>query len=317
MRIVVLDGHTLNPGDLSWQDLEALGNCSIHARTPASETVARSADAEIILTNKVPLGREQLRQLPKLRYIGVLATGVNVVDLDAARERGIIVTNVPDYSTPSVAQTVFAHLLHLTHHVAEHGASVRSGAWSSSADFCYWNFPLLELDSLTLGLVGYGRIARKVACIGQALGMQLLVHTRSCPQLPAGAEHVDLDELFRRSDVVSLHCPLSEQTHHLVDARRLALMKSSAFLINTGRGPLIDEPALAAALNAGKLAGAGLDVLSSEPPSADNCLLQARNCWITPHLAWASTAARRRLMQIAVANVRAFVAGTPANVVSG
>lgn len=317
MNIVVLDGHTLNPGDLSWSALEALGACRVFDRTPPGETVARAADAEIALTNKTVLDRDTLARLPRLRYIGVLATGYNVVDLAAARERGIAVTNVPGYSTASVVQITFALLLELTHHVGAHADGVRAGRWSRSVDFCYWDSPLVELAGLTLGLVGFGNVGRGVAQAGTAFGMRVLAHTRTVPKSGVeGVSFTDLETVFRQSDIVSLHCPLTEATRQLINRERLAWMKPTAFLINTGRGPLVDEAALADALNAGRLAGAGLDVLSTEPPTADNPLLAARNCVITPHIGWATRAARERLMRIAVENVRAFLAGQPQNVVS-
>ena len=317
MKIVVLDGFTLNPGDLDWAGLRALGDCEIHDRTAPDEIVPRAADAEIILTNKTVLNRATLAALPKLKYIGVLATGINVVDAVAARERGIPVTNVPDYGTRSVAQLTFALLLELAHHAGHHAQTVREGRWSRCADFCYWDFPLLELDGLTMGLVGFGRIGRAVSQLAAAFGMKVLVHSRCAPEnLPPGVRFVGLEELFRSSDVVSLHCPLTPETKQLVNVERLAWMKHTAFLINTSRGPLVDEAALADALNAGKISGAALDVLSVEPPPAGNPLLTAKNCLITPHLAWATRAARARLMRIAVANVAAFLAGTPENVVN-
>ncbi len=317
MNIVVLDGHTLNPGDLTWSALEALGPCRVFDRTLPGETVARAAEAEIALTNKTVLSRDTLVRLPRLRYIGVLATGYNVVDLAAARERGIAVTNVPGYSTASVVQLTFALLLELTHHVGAHADGVRAGRWSRSADFCYWESPLVELAGLTLGLVGFGNVGRGVARAAAAFGMRVLVHTRTRPTGGVeGVTFVDLEAVFRQSDVVSLHCPLTDATRHLVNRERLAWMKPTAFLINTGRGPLVDEAALADALNAGRLAGAGLDVLSTEPPAAGNPLLAAKNCVITPHIGWATRAARERLMRIAVENVRAFQAGQPQNVVS-
>lgn len=317
MKIVVLDGFTLNPGDLDWAGLRALGDCEIHDRTAPDEIVPRAADAEIILTNKTVLNRATLAALPKLKYIGVLATGINVVDAVAARERGIPVTNVPDYGTRSVAQLTFALLLELAHHAGHHAQTVREGRWSRCADFCYWDFPLLELDGLTMGLVGFGRIGRAVSQLAAAFGMKVLVHSRCAPEnLPPGVRFVGLEELFRSSDVVSLHCPLTPETKQLVNVERLAWMKHTAFLINTSRGPLVDEAALADALNAGKISGAALDVLSVEPPPASNPLLTAKNCLITPHLAWATRAARARLMRIAVANVAAFLAGTPENVVN-
>lgn len=314
MHIVVLDGFTLNPGDLSWDALRALGSCSLYDRTPPDQVVARTAGAEVALTNKTVLNAAQMAALPQLRYIGVLATGTNVVDLAAARAQGIVVTNVPAYSTRSAAQLTLALLLELCHHVGHHAGTVRGGRWSRSPDFCYWDYPLVELDGRTLGIVGFGSIGRAVADLARAFGMQVQVHTRR-PELAAGSgvKCVGLDELFRTSDVVSLHCPLTEQTRQLVNASRLRLMKPTAFLLNTGRGPLVDEGALAAALREGQLAGAALDVLSVEPPPVHHPLFQAPNCLITPHIAWATDAARKRLMQQAVENVRAFLAGQPIN----
>lgn len=320
MKIVVLDGYALNPGDMSWQALAALGNCMVYDRTPKELVVERAAGADVVLTNKVVLAAEQLAQLPQLRYIGVTATGFNVVDVEAARRQNILVTNVPAYSTASVAQLVFALLLELTQQVGHHARLVREGRWSASPDFCFWDRPLVELDGLTLGIVGFGAIGRRVARLAGAFGMEVLVYTAHPEKYRQSAEGKDarfvgLDELFVASDAVTLHCPLTEETRALVDARRLESMKPTAYLINTGRGPLVDEAALAAALNSGRIAGAGLDVLSAEPPPADNPLLPAANCCITPHIAWATRAARERLMATAVANVRAFVAGQPQNVV--
>ncbi len=317
MRIVVLDGHTLNPGDLSWDALRALGECVIYERTPPARVLARAAEAEIILTNKTVLDRAALGRLPRLRYVGVLATGYNVVNVAAARERGVIVTNVPAYSTPSVVQLTFALLLELTHHAGRHAAGVHAGRWTRCRDFCYWETPLVELAGLTLGVVGFGRIGRAVAEAGRAFGMRILAHTRTVPPAPpAGVEFVALETLFRQADVVSLHCPLTPETERLVNAERLAWMKPTALLLNTGRGPLVDEVALAAALRENRPAGAGLDVLSTEPPKADNPLLAAPNVVITPHIGWATRAARERLMQTAVENVRAFLAGRPQNAVN-
>jgi glycerate dehydrogenase len=317
MKIVVLDGHTLNPGDLDWQSLTSLGEVEIHPRTAPSEVVARAQGAEVLLTNKVVLDRATIEQLPQLRYIGVIATGYNVVDLDAARERGITVTNVPAYSTPSVTQLTFALLLDLTHRVGHHSDGVREGAWANSQDFAYWDFPLVELDGLKMGLIGFGAIAQGVARVAQALGMHVLATRRGDrpPEVP-GVEIVDMDTLFRESDVISVHCPLTPETRGLVNAARLATMKPTAYVLNTSRGPVIAEQDLADALNAGQIAGAGLDVLSTEPPKADNPLLSARNCVITPHIAWASRAARGRLLGVVTANIRAFAQGTPQNVVS-
>jgi glycerate dehydrogenase len=275
MKIVVLDGFTLNPGDLAWDPLRALGECVIHDRTPDAEVARRSAGAEVLLTNKTPITGGALDGLPSVRYVGVLATGFNIVDVNAARSRGIVVTNVPGYSTYSVAQLVFAHILHLTHHVAEHSASVRSGDWTRCQDFSYAVTPLIELCGLTLGIVGYGRIGKQVGQIGKALGMDVLAHDPS-PEPSEGVEFCGLDDLFRRSDVVTLHCPLTPESRHIVNRARLMLMKRSALLINTSRGPLVDERALAPALDEGVIAGAGLDVLTDEPPDAGNPLLKAR-----------------------------------------
>jgi glycerate dehydrogenase len=316
MKIVVLDGFTLNPGDLSWSDLQALGPCTLFDRTSPTEVLARAADAEIVLTNKIVLSRETIQRLPRLQYIGVLATGTNIVDLKAARERGIPVANVPTYGTTSVAQMTFALLLELAQHVGHHADTVRQGRWTRSADWCYWDFPLIELNGLTLGIVGFGRIGRAVAELGAAFGMQVLASHPSAGAPTPGVRFVEVDAVFRESDVVSLHCPLTPETAKLVNARRLSFMKRTAFLLNTSRGLLVDEPALAEALNSGRIAGAALDVLSVEPPPADNPLLAARNCLITPHIAWGTRAARSRLMHIAVENVRAFLQGQPQNVVN-
>ena len=316
MRIVVLDGHTLNPGDLSWNALETLGEYTVHERTAPGQVMDRVHGHQAVLTNKVALPAALLEKLPGLQYIGLMSTGTDVIDLEAAGKRGIVVTNVPDYSTPSVAQLTFALLLELCTQAGPHSEGVRAGKWSRSKDFCYADSPLIELEGLTLGLVGFGRIGRRVASIGRAFGMKVIVCTRRRPVRDEEAiGFVDLEMLFRQSDVVSLHCPLTPATRGLVDAERLACMKSSAFLVNTARGPLVDEAALAEALNDGKIAGAALDVLSSEPPPANNPLLNARNCLITPHLGWATTAARRRLMEMVVSNLQGFLAGQARNVV--
>jgi len=316
MNIVVLDGFTANPGDLSWEPLRTLGDCTFYDRTPAALTVERARDAEIVLTNKVVLDRDTLLHLPRLRYIGVLATGTNVVDAASAAERGVTVTNVPAYSTRSVAQLVFALVLELAQHVGAHSAAARAGRWTTSPDFCFWDQSLVELDGLTLGLVGFGHIGQTVAGLGRAFGMHVIVHSRT-RRPEAGVEFVDLETLFRQSDVLSLHCPLTPETKGLVNAGRLALMKPTAFLINTGRGPLVDEAALAEALNAGVLTGAGVDVLSTEPPRPDNPLLMAKNCLVTPHIGWATQAARERLLKTVVSNLQAFLSGKPQNVVRG
>ncbi len=318
MNIVVLDGYTLNPGDLNWEPLLDLsGDCKLYERTSPQEVVERARDAAIVLTNKVVLDRATLGQLPSLRYVGVLATGVNVIDLDATRERGITVANVPAYSTPSVVQLTFALLLELTNRVGHHAGSVRGGNWVRSKDFAYWDFPQIELAGLRMGLVGFGAIAQGVARVAQALGMEVSVTRRGtqADEVP-GVQLVDMETLFRQSDVLSIHCPLTPETRGLVNAERLALMKGSAFVLNTSRGPIVHEADLAAALNGGKIAGAGLDVLSTEPPAADNPLLSAKNCLVTPHIAWATRAARSRMLDIVVANIRAFMDGQPQNVVT-
>ena len=317
MNIVVLDGYTLNPGDLSWDGLRALDECDIYDRTPPELVVERARGAEAVLTNKVIVGREQMEQLPNLRYIGVLATGYNIVDTAAARERGIPVTNVPEYGTRSVAQMTFALLLELTQHVGHHARTVRDGRWTRSPDFCYWDYPLIELADRTMGIVGIGRIGRAVAELALAFGMQVLAYDVNTPaNLPEGIRMTDLETLLRESDVVSLHCPLTAENQGVIDWERLALMKPTAFLINTSRGPLVVARDLADALNAGRLAGAGVDVLPVEPPPADNPLLTAKNCLVTPHIAWATGAARARLMATVVDNLRAFLAGKPRNVVN-
>jgi len=317
MKIVVLDGAALNPGDLDWGGLKSLGDCSVYARTVPDELLDRAAGAEVAITNKVPFNRTVIEQLPALHYVGVTATGYNVIDTDAAREHGIVVTNVPNYGTVSVAQMVFALLLELTQHVGDHSRVVRDGKWSRSDKFCFWDSSLVELDGLTLGIVGLGRIGRRVAELGKAFGMKVVAYDAVADiSGNDGVAGVSLDDLFRRADVISLHCPLTPDTERLVNKERLAMVKKSAFLINTARGPLVDENALAEALNEGRLAGAGLDVLGMEPPLPDNPLLTARNCLITPHIAWATLASRGRLMKTTIENVRAFLAGAPKNVVN-
>jgi len=316
MKIVILDAYTANPGDLSWAPLEAIGQCDIHDRTPVEQTVERCRDAEIVITNKAVLKRETILALPKLRYIGVTATGYNVVDTAAATERGIVVTNVPGYSTPAVAQAVISMLLEFTNHTAHHAQTVRDGRWSACPDFCYWDHPIIELRGRTLGLLGFGDIGSAVARIAVAFGMKVIAARRSWTvPPPEGVTAATVDEVFRESDVISLHCPLTDDTRHIINERNLAMMKPTAFLINTARGPLVDEPALAHALNQGQIAGAALDVLSTEPPPAGNPLFMAKNCLITPHLAWASRESRARLIDVAAVNVRAFLAGAPVNVV--
>ena len=317
MRLVVLDGFTMNPGDLEWRTLEALGELAVYERTPAAEILARSASAEILLTNKTPLTRESIEALPSLRFIAVLATGYNVVDLAAAKQRGIPISNAPAYSTRSVQQMTFALLLELTQQCGAHDRAVKEGAWCTCQDITFQLQPLLELDGLTLGVLGFGAIGRAVAQTALSFGMKVVTASRTRPaSLPVGVEWVSQEELFRQSDVVSLHCPLTEDTAKIVCERTLAWMKPTALLINTSRGGLVDEEALAQALNKGRLSGAGVDVLSTEPPEPANPLLRARNCIITPHCAWATRAARQRLLDITVANVKAFQAGCPQNVVN-
>jgi len=316
MKIVVLDGFTLNPGDLSWEELRRLGECEIFERSSGGEVPARLAGAGAALTNKVVVSREIMVRLPELRYIGVTATGFNIVDTAAAKELGITVTNVPAYGTDSVAQAAFALLLELTNHTGHHARTVREGRWSRSPDFCYWDYPLAELAGRVFGIVGFGRIGRKAGEIAAAFGMQVLAVARPERELPETVRAVSLETLLRESDVVSLHCPLTPQTQGLINRERLALMKPGAFLLNTSRGPLIVEEDLAEALRAGRLGGAGLDVLAVEPPRPDNPLFSAPNCYITPHQAWATQAARQRLMNVSVANLRQFLAGHPQNVVN-
>ena len=315
-RIVVLDAYALNPGDLNWEKLQALGNCELFDRTPPEQVVGRVRDAEIVITNKALLPRDVIHDLPKLKYVGVMATGYNVVDVQAARERDIPVTNVPIYGTNSVAQMVFAHLLNLTQRVAHHAQAVREGRWASATDWCFWDFPLSELEGATMGIVGFGRIGQATARLAHAFGMRVLAYDAFPVKGPEFAQLVDLETVFRESDVISLHCPLTPDNEKLVNAERLQLMKPTSFLINTSRGPLVDEQALAEALNAGRLAGAGLDVIRVEPPTGDNRLFSAKNCFVTPHIAWATRESRARLMGTVIDNVAAFLAGEPQNVVN-
>ena len=316
MKIVILDGYSANPGDLSWKELEKLGEVTVYDRTKPSETVARAANSDIVLTNKVVINKDVMAQLPQLKYIGVLATGYNVVDIEAAHERGIIVTNVPAYSTESVAQMVFAHLLTVTNRTEHYAIQNRSGRWTENPDFCYWDFPHQELSGKTFGIVGLGNIGQRVAQIAQAFGMKVKALTsKAAEALPNGIEKATIEELLATSDVLSLHCPLTDNTRHLINAATLRQMKPSAILINTGRGPLIDDQAVAEALAEGRLAAFCADVLTEEPPKADNPLLSQPNAFITPHIAWASTEARIRLLQVATDNVQAFLNGSPMNVV--
>lgn len=314
MKIVVLDGYAANPGDLRWDELQSLGECTIYDRTAPSEILERASGAEILLTNKTVLTAEHMVALPELKYIGVLATGYNIVDTEAAKERGIIVTNIPAYSTDSVAQMVFAHILNIAQQVQHHSEEVHKGRWSSNKDFCFWDTPLIELRGKKLGIIGLGHTGFTTARIAIGFGMQVCAFTSKTNfQLPPEIRKMELDELFRECDIISLHCPLTDSTRELVNAERLKTMKHTAILINTGRGPLINEQDLADALNNGDIHAAGLDVLSQEPPRADNPLLTAKNCYITPHIAWASTAARERLMQIMIENIKAYSSGKVIN----
>ena len=315
MKIVVLDGFTLNPGDLSWSFLESFGKYEIYDRTSPEQVVERVADAEIVLTNKVVITPDHLEDIPSLKYIGVLATGYNVVDLDACRSRGITVTNVPGYSGMSVPQLIFSLLLEIANRVDLHSQSVHAGEWSSCVDFCYMKTPQLELDGLTFGLIGYGNIGMKTAAIAESFGMKVLVSSRTKKELPFG-EFVELEQLYAKADVISLCCPLTDSTHEMINKDSIARMKDGVIIINTGRGPLINEQDVADALESEKLGALGADVLSTEPPSPDNPLIGAKNAFITPHYAWATSAARKRLISTVESNIKAFVDGNPVNVVS-
>ena len=314
MKIVALDGYTANPGDLSWDELKALGECVIYDRTAPEEVLERAADAEVVLTNKVVITADMMAALPQLKYIGVMATGYNIVDIDAARERGIIVTNIPSYSTDSVAQMVFAHILNIAQQVQHHSEAVHQGRWTASKDFCFWDTPLIELRGKKIGIVGLGHTGYTTARIAIGFGMEVYAYTsKSSFQLPPEIKKMELDQLFSECDIISLHCLLTDKTRELVNAARLKLMKPTAILINTGRGQLVNEQDLADALNNGQIYAAGLDVLSQEPPKADNPLLTARNCYITPHIAWASAAARERLMGILLDNLKGYMEGKVIN----
>ena len=312
MKIVVLDGYAANPGDLSWEPLKQLGQLTVYDRTAKEDTAARMAGADLVLTNKTIITRELMAGCPSLKYIGVLATGYNVVDVAAARELGVTVSNIPAYSTDSVAQMVFALLLEICHNVGHHSAQVHAGRWSSNADFCFWDNPLMELSGKTMGIVGYGRIGKKVAEIARCFGMNVIAWTRT----PRDPECVSLDELLQKSDVISLHCPLFPETQNLINRDTIARMKDGAIIINTSRGPVVNDQDLADALKSGKLYAAAADVATVEPIPADNPLLGVKNMFFTPHIAWATYEARVRLMDIAVENVKAFIAGKPVNVVS-
>ena len=312
MKICILDGYSLNPGDLDWSPVERLGDVTLFDRTSADKIVERAADADVVLTNKVPFSADTLRQLPRLRFICVLATGYNIIDTEAAARQGVVVANIPAYSTMSVAQMAFAHILNITNHVASYAREVADGKWTNCPDFCFWDSALTELAGKTMGIVGLGNTGMATARIAVALGMKVVAMTsKSADTLPEGITPAPLDDVLASADVVSLHCPLTPSTRHLINAASIAKMKPSAILINTGRGPLVDEQAVADALNGGRLAAFGADVLSQEPPRGDNPLLSARNCFLTPHIAWATLEARTRLMSTATENVRQFIAGEP------
>ena len=316
MKIVILDGYGLNPGDLSWQEFEKMGDVTVYDRTSPSEVHDRAKDADVILTNKVVLNKETIDGLPSLKYIGVLATGYNVVDIEAAHSRGITVTNIPAYSTMSVVQQVFALLLAVTNRPEHYALETRAGEWSRSKDFCYWNTPLIELAGKNFGIVGLGNIGMAVAKVALAFGMKVLAFTsKEIEDLPDGIEKVTLSGLFSSSDIISLHCPLTTQTAQLINAESISEMKTGVILINTGRGPLVDEKAVAEALKSGKIRAFCADVLSTEPPAGDNPLLAAPNTYITPHIAWATKEARERLMKIAGSNLKSFLSGKPVNAV--
>ncbi len=318
MKIVILDGYTLNPGDLSWAGFEAMGSLKVYDRTKAEEIVSRIGDAEIVITNKTPLSRDTIMRATNIKYIGVLATGYNVVDVEAAKENGIPVTNIPTYGTTSVAQFTFALLLEICHHVGIHSQAVRDGEWSINPDFSFWKFPLIELADKTIGIIGYGRIGQSVGNVATALGMKVLAYD----QYPNkslendNVRYVSLDVLLANADVITLHCPLTPENEGLINKSTIASMKDGVIILNTARGPLINEHDLAEGLNSGKVYGAAIDVVSSEPIKPDNPLLTAKNCMITPHIAWAPKEARTRLMEIAVANLKAFIDGAPIFVVN-
>jgi len=317
MKIVVLDGYTLTPGDLTWEGLAALGDLTIYDRTPEDKVVERIGDAEIIFINKIKITKEILEKT-KVKYIGVLATGYNVVDIDAARDLGVLVSNIPTYGTASVAQMVFALLLEICHHVGAHDAAVKNGEWQTKTDFCFWNYPLIELAGKSMGIIGYGRIGQATGQLAQAFGMKILAYNRN-PDPSLENDHlrfVELDELYAKSDVISLHCPLSDSTKGIINKNSIGKMKDGVILINTSRGPLIVEEDLAEALNNGKVYAAGVDVVSVEPIKADNPLLNAKNIFITPHIAWAPIESRERLMSIAVENLTSFLRGNPQNIVN-
>lgn len=314
MKIVILDGHTLNPGDLSWKAFEELGEVVVYERSSPEEVIKRALDCDVLITNKAIVSSQAIQEADNLKYIGVTATGVNIVDIDAASEKGVPVCNVAGYGPDSVAQMVFAHVLNLVHRLARQADDVRKGGWSVSPDFCYWLHPALELTGLTFGIIGLGEIGQSVSRIAQGFGMKVIAFTRDESRVPPdGVSWKSLDELFAESDFISLHSPLTPETENTINRSNISKMKPSAYILNTGRGQLVDETALAEALNSGRIAGAGLDVLSTEPPKADNPLLSAKNCFVTPHIAWATKAARERLMQMSADNLKAFVSGSIVN----
>ena len=317
MKITVLDGYGLNPGDMSWDELKALGDVEIFDRTPREQVVERAKDSEIILTNKVKIDDEIMSQLPQLMYVGVLATGYNVVDVKAANKRGIIVTNIPTYSTDSVAQMTFAHILTISNRVEHYAIENRKGRWSNNPDFCYWDTPLVDLTGKTLGIVGLGHIGLRVAAIAKQFGMDVFAYTsKTAAELPLGLQKTTLEGLYAVSDILTLHCPLTDETRELINSRSIAKMKKGIVIINTGRGQLINEHDVAEALKSGYICGYGADVMSEEPPKEDNELLLQPNAFITPHIAWASMDSRIRLMNQTVNNIKAFMNGRPINVVN-
>jgi len=317
MKIVVLDGYTLNPGDLSWEGFKNLEELIMFDRTPADKVAEHIGDAEIVLTNKTPITKETLDACLGVKYIGVLATGYNVVDTDAAKEKGIPVTNIPTYGTSAVAQFVIALLLEICHNVGAHSQAVHEGRWASCADFCFWDHPLTELDGKTIGFIGFGRIGQAAAKIASAMGLRVLAcDTFESDEGRQLAEYVPFEELLSRADIISLHCPLLPSTQGIINKDSISRMKDNVIILNTARGPLIEEQDLADALNSGKVSAAGLDVVSVEPIKEENPLLKAKNCFITPHIAWATGESRKRLMDIAVNNLKAFLSGNPTNVVN-
>ncbi len=324
MKIVVLDGYTLNPGDLSWDGLKKIGETTVYDRTSydlggQDKIIERVGDADIVFTNKTPLTREAMEKMPSLRFIGVLATGYNIVDVEAAKEKGVVVTNIPTYGTTAVAQMTFALLLEICHHVGAHSDAVKRGDWTNNPDWCFWNYPLIELADKTIGIIGYGKIGQNVGKIAQAFGMHVIAYDNYQNKALENdmMRYVEMDELMACSDVISLHCPLFDSTKGIINKNTIAQMKDGVFVINTSRGPLVVEEDLAQGLNSGKVGGAALDVVSSEPIKSDNPLLKAKNCIITPHISWAPKESRKRLMDIAVDNLRRFIEGNPVNVVNG